>query len=618
MSRDEHAPPLVVALPFAGLAFGVGLVFVLARGALRETLREAGSFGYMTLGAGVLMALVAGALLALARRGRPGLAALTPALALFPYLVTALGLVLGMRMVTGVIGGTEYETAWRILGAGTAELMSMRSIGAAVTLGLALGLASAFVLLHGARKRAGSDALDSALAAFVLFTFVALAAAVLSDARAVTTLMGSIRFAKAPEAALILGEALSAARTRGLALDALLGLTIIALVAGIILARRRREKGAAALVVSAIACVLFGATDFAVANAVSKLALASIPSIEEPGFEPLSFPAQDATVERALGCIARIDGVRCADRALAPYDARGEALARALRPTDAMLARRRQEEEHIRADELARMEPLSAISVAIDARLRAHELRVLLRAAQLAGHDVMEIRGAVIPHGFRTGFVPAWLRALAPVRTSTIFLLEHGVAGASPPGRVVTVRDDDTARSLITRTERDREGAVLVTAFPLGERALGPARDSGPATTPPPPPALEERMGETADRTFDRLGDMLEATPDGAPAPAGRALDAATVQRVLRSHLAEVRACYDAALAEHPDAGGRMDARLEIAPSGRVTGVRITGTMTEPAVAACTERVLRGVRFPASDRTDAMVVTYPFFFAPPR
>lgn len=92
-------------------------------------------------------------------------------------------------------------------------------------------------------------------------------------------------------------------------------------------------------------------------------------------------------------------------------------------------------------------------------------------------------------------------------------------------------------------------------------------------------------------------------------------LDTAVVRRVVRSHLFELRLCYDEALARDPQAKGRVTVELFVGPAGQVSGaVAGESTVRDEGLVACTLAAARRWRFPRGD--GGTVVTYPFTFEP--
>jgi hypothetical protein len=108
------------------------------------------------------------------------------------------------------------------------------------------------------------------------------------------------------------------------------------------------------------------------------------------------------------------------------------------------------------------------------------------------------------------------------------------------------------------------------------------------------------------------------AMPDVVAAPRAAPLDAAAVDRIVRSRLPEVRACYERALPAKPGLSGRLDARFTIDGKGATRDISwTTDELHDAAVAGCVQRVLGGWRF-SPPPPGPMTVTFPFVFQPPR
>jgi Zn-dependent protease with chaperone function len=92
-------------------------------------------------------------------------------------------------------------------------------------------------------------------------------------------------------------------------------------------------------------------------------------------------------------------------------------------------------------------------------------------------------------------------------------------------------------------------------------------------------------------------------------------LDKDVIRNVIRSHTAEVKTCYEAALARQPDLAGRLSVRFTIGRSGAVTAAAAEQpSRLGPVVAGCLERAVRGWVFPPPTG-GIVIVSYPFVFA---
>ncbi|HEY3358974.1 MAG TPA: TonB family protein [Polyangia bacterium] len=103
---------------------------------------------------------------------------------------------------------------------------------------------------------------------------------------------------------------------------------------------------------------------------------------------------------------------------------------------------------------------------------------------------------------------------------------------------------------------------------------------------------------------------------EGQPTVRG-SLDTNIIRRVIRAHVAEVRACYERQLRVNPGLSGRVTLQLVIGPQGDVVNVqRQSTTMSSPPLDACLIATARRWRFPAPAGGGAVMVTYPFTFQP--
>ncbi|MCA9649510.1 MAG: AgmX/PglI C-terminal domain-containing protein [Myxococcales bacterium] len=100
------------------------------------------------------------------------------------------------------------------------------------------------------------------------------------------------------------------------------------------------------------------------------------------------------------------------------------------------------------------------------------------------------------------------------------------------------------------------------------------------------------------------------------PAPPGT-LDKEEIRRVIRSHISEVKSCYETSLATKPSLEGRVVLSITIASSGKVASATISDdTLSEPAVGACLTKLAEGWVFPRPRGGGTVVVRYPFVFKP--
>jgi hypothetical protein len=86
------------------------------------------------------------------------------------------------------------------------------------------------------------------------------------------------------------------------------------------------------------------------------------------------------------------------------------------------------------------------------------------------------------------------------------------------------------------------------------------------------------------------------------------------VMRVVRSHQAAIKYCFDKEFQRNPHLNGRIDLAWVIHANGTVDRARVARTaMNNEAVEGCMLRTLKGWQFPKAD-ADTIVQTFPFFF----
>lgn len=91
------------------------------------------------------------------------------------------------------------------------------------------------------------------------------------------------------------------------------------------------------------------------------------------------------------------------------------------------------------------------------------------------------------------------------------------------------------------------------------------------------------------------------------------------ITQVMEAGRPDVRRCYERALAQEPNAAGKVEISLVIGPKGNV--VRAEATHNETAISelgCCIATMVRGWTFPKHDTDAGTVVTYPFFLQPER
>jgi TonB family protein len=97
----------------------------------------------------------------------------------------------------------------------------------------------------------------------------------------------------------------------------------------------------------------------------------------------------------------------------------------------------------------------------------------------------------------------------------------------------------------------------------------------------------------------------------------GPGIDKEIIRRVVRSHLMEVRGCYNQGLIRDPNLAGRVAVQFTISPAGTVGGsVVAERSIDDAAVANCIAKAVRRWKFPKPDQGGSTIVTYPFVLSP--
>jgi hypothetical protein len=110
-----------------------------------------------------------------------------------------------------------------------------------------------------------------------------------------------------------------------------------------------------------------------------------------------------------------------------------------------------------------------------------------------------------------------------------------------------------------------------------------------------------------------------DAKPRGEPPPAF--IDKGLIRTVVRSHVDEIRGCYDRGLAADPKLAGRVAMRFTIDPGGAVSEAVVASSDLPPAAAsvqACIVAAVKGWRFPVPPGSGNAEVLYPFVLEPGR
>jgi Ca-activated chloride channel family protein len=101
-----------------------------------------------------------------------------------------------------------------------------------------------------------------------------------------------------------------------------------------------------------------------------------------------------------------------------------------------------------------------------------------------------------------------------------------------------------------------------------------------------------------------------------AKATVAGSIDKDLVRRVVRSHVGEVRKCYEDGLGRDPNLKGRVVITFTIGKSGKVTAsVVAESSVPDDAVGECIAKAALGWTFP-DHPSESIVITYPFVLEP--
>ena len=110
------------------------------------------------------------------------------------------------------------------------------------------------------------------------------------------------------------------------------------------------------------------------------------------------------------------------------------------------------------------------------------------------------------------------------------------------------------------------------------------------------------------------VGDLFG--PDTAFVPRSRVHGAGSkeiVSRIIRSHIDEVKACYDAELSREPTLAGKINVQFTIEASGQVSEASVArSTLHNARVESCTVEAVRRWPFPKPLGGGKVIISYPF------
>jgi len=94
-------------------------------------------------------------------------------------------------------------------------------------------------------------------------------------------------------------------------------------------------------------------------------------------------------------------------------------------------------------------------------------------------------------------------------------------------------------------------------------------------------------------------------------------IDKDIIRRVVRSHLMEVRGCYNQGLVRDPNLNGRVLVQFTIGPSGSVGAAAVAeSSLKDAGTGQCIAKAVKRWRFPKPTTGGSTIVSYPFVLSP--
>ena len=127
--------------------------------------------------------------------------------------------------------------------------------------------------------------------------------------------------------------------------------------------------------------------------------------------------------------------------------------------------------------------------------------------------------------------------------------------------------------------------------------------------------AAAQGGGDGAGRPDDAAMTVEEEQGSEVPPPAPTGDERRLIGDYIRNHTREIRDCYEKRLQERKTLQGKLIARFDIGPNGRVIGATADG-MGDRELALCVVKVVRGWEFERPRSSAKLRVAYPWVFTP--
>ena len=159
----------------------------------------------------------------------------------------------------------------------------------------------------------------------------------------------------------------------------------------------------------------------------------------------------------------------------------------------------------------------------------------------------------------------------------------------------------------------------LVAAIALSGILAAAVRAADPPKPAPPPPAAQKPQGGGGDGgARPKAASMTvesEETIDEAAPPAPQGDERRAIGDYIRDNSTEVRDCYAKRLQERPTLQGKVVARFDIGPRGKVIGASADG-IPDRELLLCVVGAVRRWEFEKPQGGGKLRIAYPFKFEP--
>jgi outer membrane biosynthesis protein TonB len=108
---------------------------------------------------------------------------------------------------------------------------------------------------------------------------------------------------------------------------------------------------------------------------------------------------------------------------------------------------------------------------------------------------------------------------------------------------------------------------------------------------------------------------VFDSAEEAPPPPTPQGDERRVIGDFIRDHSADIRDCYARRLQESPTLRGKLVARFDIGPTGKVIGATADG-IADRQLQLCVVHVVRGWEFSAPANGAKLRVAYPFKFEP--